>query len=51
VVGTPVLPGTCSASGQGSVNGSFYNCPFSLGVVTHTIGSARQVQMSLSLTF
>jgi hypothetical protein len=50
-VGTPVLPGTCSANGQGSVSGSFYNCPFDLGVVTHTIGSARQVQMSLSLTF
>jgi hypothetical protein len=51
VVGTPVLPGTCSANGQGTVSGSFYNCPFSLGVVTHTIGSPRQVQMSLSLTF
>ena len=50
-VGTPVLPGTCSASGQGTVAGSFYNCPFSLGVVTHTIGSPRQVQMSLALTF
>ena len=50
-VGTPVLPGTCSASGEGTVSGSFYNCPFDLGVVTHTIGSARQVQMSLSLTF
>lgn len=49
--GTPVLPGTCSASGQGSVPGSFYNCPFGLGVVSHTIGSPRQVQMSLSLTF
>jgi len=50
-VGTPVLPGTCSASGEGTVSGSFYNCPFDLGVVTHTIGSARQIQMSLSLTF
>jgi len=28
-----------------------YNAPFGLGVVTHTIGSARQIQMSLSLTF
>jgi len=50
-VGTPVLPGTCSASGQGTVSGSLYNCPFDLGVVTHTIGSARQIQMSLGLTF
>jgi hypothetical protein len=50
VVGTPVTPGTCSATG-GTVSGSFYNCPFDLGVVTHTIGSPRQIQMSLSLTF
>jgi hypothetical protein len=39
VAGTPVLP-TCDASNTG-----FYNCPFSLGVATHTIGSARQIQM------
>jgi hypothetical protein len=49
--GTPVLPGTCGTSATGSVPDAFYNCPFSLGVVTHTIGSPRQVQMSLSLTF
>jgi len=51
MVGMPVLPGTCSASGEGTVSGSLYNCPFDLGVVTHTIGSPRQIQMSLSLTF
>jgi hypothetical protein len=28
-----------------------YNAPFGLGVVTHTIGSARQIQMSLRLLF
>jgi hypothetical protein len=28
-----------------------YNVPFGLGVVTHTIGSPRQIQMSLGLTF
>ncbi len=28
-----------------------YNAPFGLGVVTHTIGSARQIQMSLGFTF
>jgi hypothetical protein len=49
--GTPVLPGTCNAQGQGTVSGSFYSCPSGLGVVTHTIGSPRQIQMSLSLTF
>jgi hypothetical protein len=49
--GTPVSPGTCNANGQGTVSDSFYNCPFGLGVVTHTIGSPRQIQMSLRLTF
>jgi len=49
--GTPVLPGTCNAQGVGTVSGSFYSCPVSLGIITHTIGSPRQVQMSLSLTF
>jgi hypothetical protein len=28
-----------------------YNEPFGLGVVSHTIGSARQIQMSLAFTF
>ncbi len=49
--GTPVLPGTCNAQGEGTVPDSFYSCPQGLGIVTHTIGSPRQVQMSLSLTF
>jgi hypothetical protein len=49
--GTPVLPGTCNAQGAGTVPGSFYSCPVGLGIVTHTIGSPRQIQMSLSLTF
>jgi hypothetical protein len=31
--------------------GSFFNSPGGLGQVTKTIGSSRQVQMSLSLTF
>jgi len=46
--GTPtqVLPTSCDSNNTG-----FYNCPAGLGVVTHTIGSARQIQMSLSLTF
>ncbi len=49
--GTPVLPGTCSAGGVGTVSGSFYACPSGLGIVTHTIGSPRQFQMSLHLDF
>src|ERR1700733_5132587 len=44
--GTPVLPTACDATNQG-----FYNCPAGLGIVTHTIGSGRQIQMSLQLTF
>jgi hypothetical protein len=49
--GTPVLPGTCNAAGVGTVPGSFYSCPSGLGIVTHTIGSPRQVQMSLQFVF
>ncbi len=43
---TQVLPTSCTASNTG-----FYNCPGGLGVVTHTIGAQRQIQMSLRLTF
>lgn len=49
--GQPVLPGTCDNSGNGSVSGSFYNCPGGLGIVTHTIGAPRQIQMSLGFSF
>ena len=51
VVGTAVLPtNSCSANPNGA-NSGFYNCPGNLGITTHTIGSARQIQMSLGLTF
>jgi len=45
-------PSTCASSGgsAGPPN-YFYNCPGGLGQVTKTIGSSRQVQMSLSLVF
>jgi len=46
IAGTPVLPTACNASNTG-----FYNCPSGLGVVNHTIGSPRQVQMSLRFLF
>jgi hypothetical protein len=36
---------------EGTPPSEFYNAPYGLGVVGHTIGSARQVQMSLQLTF
>jgi hypothetical protein len=35
----------------GTPPNEFYNAPFGLGIVSHTIGSQRQIQMSLSLTF
>jgi hypothetical protein len=44
-----VLPSSCAAGAN--PGNSFFNCPFGIGLVTHTIGSARQIQMSLSLTF
>jgi hypothetical protein len=51
--GFPALGTTPTATGCGtsSAKSGFYNCPFGLGNVNKTIGSARQVQMSLSFTF
>jgi len=43
---TPVMPTACD-----NTNTGFYNCPSGLGYTTHTIGSPRQVQMSLRLDF
>ena len=56
VQGQPVLPSvsTCQSTGNsaGPFNGGYlYACPVGLGQVTKTIGSAWQVQMSLSLSF
>ena len=46
VVGTTPRPTSCDNNNTG-----FYNCPSGLGVTNKTIGSPRQVQMSLLLTF
>ena len=46
--GTPVLPTGCGTSAAAD---NFYSCPGGLGIVTHTIGSPRQIQMSLRLNF
>jgi hypothetical protein len=46
--GQPVLPSDCS--GAGPCN-SLYSFPSGLGIVTHTIGSPRQIQMSLQFEF
>jgi len=45
---TITTPGCSNASNFGN---PFYNSPGGLGQVTKTIGSARQIQMSLSLQF
>ncbi len=50
VAGTTPLPTGCKADGS-QTNTSFYNCPTGLGIVTHTIGSPRQIQMSLAFSF
>ena len=48
VEGTTPLPTGCGTSNETS---GFYNCPFGLGNVNKTIGSARQIQFSLVLKF
>jgi hypothetical protein len=44
------LPTGCTTTGS-QTNTSFYNCPTGLGVTQHTIGSPRQIQMSLHYDF
>ena len=51
VAGTPILPTNNCATNPGGTNLGFYSCPSGLGIVTHTIGAPRQVQMSLKLDF
>jgi hypothetical protein len=42
----------CAANGDNPfVAGFFYQCPAGLGQTVHTIGSPRQIQMSLAFTF
>jgi len=49
VAGTTVLPTGCS--NLETATDGFYDCPAGLGQVNKTIGSARQIQMSLSVLF
>ena len=50
-VGTAAAPtNNCQTNPYGA-NSGFYNCPSGLGITKHTIGSPRQIQMSLSLAF
>jgi hypothetical protein len=48
--GQSPLPTGCGTSSQGNPP-SIYYCPTGLGQTTKTIGSPRQIQMSLSLSF
>ena len=48
---TQALPSVSCKEGATGTNTGFYNCPAGIGVVGHTIGGPRQIQMSLSLTF
>ena len=48
VVGTTPLPTGCATS---TPTQGFYNCPNSLGAVNKTIGSPRQMQMTLRFIF
>ncbi len=50
LAGTTPLPTNDCANNSGA-NTGFYNCPVGLGITKHTIGSPRQVQMSLHLDF
>ncbi len=52
-VGTPATLSSASSKCNPSFSGSLYVCPTlgGLGVTNKTIGSPRQIQMSLSLTF
>jgi hypothetical protein len=45
------LPTGCGTPAAANGAGNLYACPFGLGIVTHTIGSPRQVQMSLRFDF
>ena len=51
--GTPATLNPCNSTFDQSPTGSLYVCPTlsGLGITNKTIGSARQIQMSLSLTF
>lgn len=46
VAGTPARPTSCD-----NTNRAFYSCVSGLGISLHTIGSPRQIQMSLRLDF
>jgi len=46
-----VAPTPAQCQSNNAPANTFYSCPTGLGVVKHTIGSPRQIQMSLRLNF
>jgi hypothetical protein len=48
---TQAAPTNNCQSDPYGVNTGFFNCPSALGITKHTIGSPRQIQMSLHLDF
>jgi hypothetical protein len=49
--GVSPLPTGCGTSSAAPGPGNLYSCPSGLGIVQHTIGAPRQIQMSLHLDF
>ena len=49
--GTNTTPTLASGCGTAAATNGFYFCPTGLGQVVKTIGSSRQIQMSLSVLF
>jgi len=49
--GASILPTGCGTGSAANGASNLYSCPAGLGLVTHTIGSPRQIQMSLRLDF
>jgi len=50
-VGSTAAPTNNCQTNPNGTNAGFYNCPSGLGIVKHTIGSPRQIQMSLHVQF
>lgn len=48
---TEIAPSPSECENGTAPSGTFYTCPTGLGIVKHTIGSPRQIQMSLHLVF
>jgi hypothetical protein len=48
---TSPLPTGCGTNNPQPGYGNIYYCPSGLGIVTHTIGAPRQIQMSLHFDF